>query len=318
MSTQTWTYAEYAALPENGRRFELIEGSLVEMSSPTRKHQIVSDAFLTALKAAINGTDFRVFYAPLDVALGSDVLNACETVVQPDLLVVPNGSSQSCVLGAPPWVLEVLSPSTSRHDQVVKLRLYEKYGVGEYWVVNPDQRTVTAFRRQESVFLPGENFAFDQQLTICSLGVRVNLQTVATELARQDAIDQKAMVGQCLGNWTYAEYAALPEDGRRFELIEGSLVEMSSPTRKHQIVSDAFLTALKAVINGTDFRVFYAPLDVALGSDVLNACETVVQPDLLVVPNGSSQICLLGPPPWVLEVLSQYEPTRSSRQTSPV
>jgi Uma2 family endonuclease len=172
-------------------------------------------------------------------------------------------------------------------------------------VVNPDQRTVTAFRREGNVFLPGESFAFDQDLAIYSLGVRVNLQTVATELARQDAIDQKAMAGQRLGTWTYADYAAMPDDGKRYQVIEGVLVEMPSPTSLHQILAGEFLLALNIALNGSVFKVLHR-VDIALGSTHLDSSRVVLQPDLvaLQLPISSQSLCYLGAPLWVLEVVS--------------
>lgn len=182
MSTQSWTYAKYAALPEDGRRFEVIEGSLVEMTAPTLLHQIVSAAFFSAIQRLLVDTRLRVLFAPVDVVLGHGELGGCETVVQPDLLVISKGPQGPCHHGPPLFVLEVLSPSTRRHDEVVKLALYEKHGVGEVWLVDAEGRTVNLFRRDGAVFLPGECCACDQQREIKSLGVYVNLCDVAAAL----------------------------------------------------------------------------------------------------------------------------------------
>ena len=186
----TWTYAEYAALPENGRRFEVIEGSLLEMTAPTLLHQIVSAAFFSAMERALVGTRFRVLFAPVDVVLGSNLVESAQTVVQPDLLILPYGQTASCYLGAPPWVLEILSPSSKHQDQVVKHRLYEKYGVGEYWLMDVENRALTVYRRAGNVFLPGIEFDLNQSLLIHALGICVDLRGLADQLAEQDAIDR--------------------------------------------------------------------------------------------------------------------------------
>lgn len=190
MSSRAWTYAEYAALPEDGRRFELIEGSLVEMPAPSKLHQRTSATFFSAVSIALTGMKFEVFFAPLDVVLGSEDLNSSRIVVQPDLMVLPIGPSSRCHLGSPPWVLEIMSPSSRHYDQVVKHRIYEKYGVGEYWLVDITQRVLTAYRRAGNVFLPGLVCNFDRPVAIESLGVLVNLKGVAGRLALQDAIDE--------------------------------------------------------------------------------------------------------------------------------
>ncbi len=135
------TYQDYLQLPEGGR-WEVLEGDLRMVPAPGELHQRVSSGLYDALKAFVKQHGLgRVYYAPMDVILAED------SVLQPDLLLirkdrlsilVPEG-----VRGAPDLVIEVLSPGpTAARDRGIKRHLYGRYGVQEYWLVDPDARTV--------------------------------------------------------------------------------------------------------------------------------------------------------------------------------
>ena len=139
-----FTYADYCTWPDD-ERWELIDGVAYAMSpSPTRWHQSVSWKLAGQLYKFLEGKSYQAFHAPFDVRLNAD--GADDTVVQPDILVVcdekklENGKG---VVGAPDLIIEILSPSSARHDSVTKLNLYMRSGVREYWIVNPDSKTVS-------------------------------------------------------------------------------------------------------------------------------------------------------------------------------
>ena len=141
------TYRDLRRLPEDGMRHELIDGEHYVTAAPRPKHQRVSGRlylrFGTFLEEHPLG---RVYYAPLDVVL-TDF-----DCVEPDLLYVSREREQRQMTedyleGAPDLVVEILSPSTKRFDQVVKHRLYERFGVSEYWIVDPEKETVLVYRR---------------------------------------------------------------------------------------------------------------------------------------------------------------------------
>ncbi len=144
-----FTYEDYRYTPAD-KRYELLEGELVNAPVPTIPHQRVCMALATRLHAFVKeGGLGEVFAAPCDVLLSNT------DVVQPDLLFVSRERSDILlggdnVRGAPDLVIEILSPSTSGLDRTLKRRLYAKYGVREYWLVDPDAKTV-------SVLLMGED-----------------------------------------------------------------------------------------------------------------------------------------------------------------
>ncbi len=134
------TYHDYVQLADD-KRYELVEGELFLVPAPNLRHQTIVGKLWTLLHTHAEANHLgKVFLAPCDVVL-------CEiTVVQPDLLFV---SSERCgiltdanVQGAPDLVVEILSPSTRERDLGIKRNLYAKYGVREYWIVNPDAKTV--------------------------------------------------------------------------------------------------------------------------------------------------------------------------------
>jgi Uma2 family endonuclease len=139
-----WTYADYCRIPADRRRHEIIDGEHFVSPSPDIGHQAVS-ARLTyeLLRLVEKAGRGRAFAAPLDVHLGRG------TVVQPDLLVVCRRNRSILgtrkVTGAPDLLIEILSPSRRAHDRVRKRRRYERAGVREFWVVDPDAHTVEQF-----------------------------------------------------------------------------------------------------------------------------------------------------------------------------
>ena len=139
---QRFTYADYCAW-DDGERWELIDGVSYLMSpAPLRVHQEISIKLSWKLQSFLNGKPCKLFAAPFDVRLNADTFD--DTVVQPDLLVVCDRSKlddRGCV-GAPDMVIEILSRTTERYDRLVKFQLYQKAGIREYWIVDPDIRAV--------------------------------------------------------------------------------------------------------------------------------------------------------------------------------
>lgn len=143
------TYADYLRWPEDVR-YELIDGAAYAMAGPDLAHQEIVGEVFAQLHRALEGHTCRPFVAPFDVRLpgpGQDD-DATDTVVQPDVLVVcdPAKLDRRGVRGAPDLVIEVLSPATAGHDQVLKRHVYERSGVREFWLIHPLDRTVTVYR----------------------------------------------------------------------------------------------------------------------------------------------------------------------------
>lgn len=136
------TYEAYASLPDDGMRYEVLEGTLEAMSpSPTANHQSVIRDLLLRMQGC--NSDYLVFVAPLDVILSRT------NVLQPDLLLIHRTRSEIVtkrgVEGAPDLVVEILSPSSRHRDKVRKMKIYAKHGVPEYWVIDIDAQTLERY-----------------------------------------------------------------------------------------------------------------------------------------------------------------------------
>jgi len=141
-----WTYELYALLPEDGRRHEIIGGEHYVTPSPDVRHQRVVAEVAFALTSVVkSGGQGVVLTAPCDVFLSET------DTVQPDVLYISRERSaimtETKIQGAPDLVVEVLSPSTRRRDEILKRDLYERFGVVEYWIVDPELETVKVWRR---------------------------------------------------------------------------------------------------------------------------------------------------------------------------
>jgi len=138
-----YTYDDYLKW-EDAERCELIDGVIYAMSpAPLRRHQGVSSNLHGQLFDFLKGKPCKVYAAPFDVRLNAGTYN--NTVVQPDVVVVCDKSKlddKGCV-GAPDLVIEILSPSTEVRDRVLKFNQYLQAKVREYWIVDPDSKTVT-------------------------------------------------------------------------------------------------------------------------------------------------------------------------------
>lgn len=141
-----YTFADVLVWDEK-ERIEIINGEVVMMAPPSSVHQEISGALFAQLYNYLDGKPCRVYAAPFAVRLfeqDGDTPDDVDTMVEPDLSVICDRSKidkQGCK-GAPDLVIEILSPSTRRHDRLVKLGLYQRAGVREYWIVNPEDRTV--------------------------------------------------------------------------------------------------------------------------------------------------------------------------------
>jgi Uma2 family endonuclease len=146
------TYDDFVLFPDDGKRHELIDGEHYVTPSPNLRHQRISGKlFLTIgsyLKAHPIG---ELFYAPLDVVLSNI------DIVEPDLLYVSRERAAEVLVpqhvrGVPDLVVEIASKGTRKRDETIKRELYERKGVTEYWVVDPEIDVVRVYRRRGEVF----------------------------------------------------------------------------------------------------------------------------------------------------------------------
>ncbi|MGZ0148044.1 Uma2 family endonuclease [Kribbella sp. WER1] len=141
------TRADLDRMPDDGHRYELIDGILLVSPAPKTRHQIISAAIYRVLFAACP-PDLLVLYAPVDVVLAED------TVLEPDLLVAPRDAFSERDLPGPPLLaVEVLSPSTRRVDLMLKFSRLEAAGCPAYWVVDPDTPSLIAWELQDGAYV---------------------------------------------------------------------------------------------------------------------------------------------------------------------
>ena len=135
------TYEDYCQLPDDGKRYELIEGEVHMIAAPTTAHQRISFNLTIAIGTYVRENSLgSLFAAPTDVVLSR------WDVVQPDLLFVSKDRealiTETHIDGAPDLIIEILSPSTASLDQLVKRQLYARHGVRELWLVSPEANTI--------------------------------------------------------------------------------------------------------------------------------------------------------------------------------
>jgi Uma2 family endonuclease len=154
--TRPLTYDDLAALPDDGKRYELINGELFELTGPTTKHQWSSSRLYTRLDGFVQQRQLGlVFYAPIDVYFTP------YNTVQPDIVYVSRERSgiirAQKIEGAPDLLMEVLSASNRGHDVVTKAAVYASFDVLEYWLVDPERETILVQSLRDGVFVPVES-----------------------------------------------------------------------------------------------------------------------------------------------------------------
>jgi len=145
MTRNVLTYEDYAALPADGKRYELHEGELSVTPSPGRPHQRILGNLHVILAAHVRSTERgELFLSPFDVILANT------SVVVPDLVYVDDSRlgrvSDRAVEGSPTLAVEILSPYSRAIDRRRKMTLYAAHDVTWYWIVDPDARTIEAYR----------------------------------------------------------------------------------------------------------------------------------------------------------------------------
>ena len=152
----TYTYADYLTWTWD-EMTELIRGKIYKMSpAPTSTHQKVSRELFLQIGNFLKGKKCQLFSAPFDVRLPSLKKGKKDkeiiTVVQPDLCVIcdPSKIDERGCIGAPDWIIEILSPHTSAKDLREKFDVYEEAGVKEYWVVHPQEQTILVYTLDEN------------------------------------------------------------------------------------------------------------------------------------------------------------------------
>jgi Uma2 family endonuclease len=148
------TYDDLLEIPDDGKRYEIIGGELVVTPSPTANHQRVLFQLIRLLDAfVLEHGGGELFFAPFDVQLGY------YDIVEPDLVFIATEQGRvpgehHKFEGSPVLVVEVISPSSRQTDHVRKMALYARSGVLEYWIADPEQRTLVVNLLEDQTYVP--------------------------------------------------------------------------------------------------------------------------------------------------------------------
>ena len=160
-----YTEEDYYNLPENVRA-ELIDGQIYYMAAPSRIHQKILMFLSKTIANYIDSKDgsCEVYPAPFAVKLFED---DDKTVVEPDISVIcdPNKLTERGCTGAPDWIVEIVSPSTSSHDYIRKLNLYAKAGVKEYWIIDPRTEKVFVYHLDQAD-VNADSYTFQDKIKV--------------------------------------------------------------------------------------------------------------------------------------------------------
>ena len=158
-----WTYEDLFTLPDDGRRYEIIDGELFEMPAPGSDHGFTITNLLLLLGPLVKALGGRIAAAPMDVFFGG------ANPVQPDIVVLLPARlhlvSERGIEGAPNLVIEVLSPSNPEDHLVTKRELYARGGVPEYWLVDPAAATIEVLALDGRVYRTHVRATGDQVVT---------------------------------------------------------------------------------------------------------------------------------------------------------
>lgn len=158
------TYEDYCLLPNDGKRYEIIDGELFVSPAPIPKHQtFVTNLTYYLVEYAKKHRLGKVYVAPVDVVFSQF------DVVEPDLIYISKSRAsimtRANVQGAPDLVVEVLSESTQKTDQTTKLKLYARFGVAEYWMIDPETCSAEIYRSGPQGLEQAGHLSSEDQLT---------------------------------------------------------------------------------------------------------------------------------------------------------
>lgn len=293
-----WSYADLLTLPDDGRRYEVIEGELYEMPSPNFWHATTIMNLVLLLGPVIRALGGRILTAPLDVFFqGADP-------VQPDILGL-----------LPDW-----NGHVSRRDQKahpISSWKCSAHQIGAT-ICLPSARSmpVPACANTGLSISTHAPWRFSRSIGMRSTGSRSPLATIALSLhfsgpwqsalpmsSRASRTEVASMaLSKSAGAWTYADLGALPDDGRRYEIIEGDLYEMPPPSWDHAATVMNLIALLVSVVRSMGGHLATAPVGVFLPGAEL------VEPDILAILPGSRARAggrgVAGAPDLIIEVLS--------------
>lgn len=175
-------YEDYLLFPEDGKRHEIIEGEHYMAPSPNVRHQSISGNLAFILNQYIEEHNLgKILYAPMDVVL------SYENIVQPDILFISKKNygiiTPQNIQGSPDLMIEIMSESSRKLDRLIKMKTYGKFGVEEYWLVDPAINQIEIFRKNKTGLNLFKSIQEEQGELTSPLfpGLKVNLKKVFEE-----------------------------------------------------------------------------------------------------------------------------------------
>ena len=174
--TKIWTYKDVQKLDDDNR-YEIINGKLHMLASPTTIHQIISRELSVQISKYFDGKPCEPFYAPLDVDIENKGKDAVK-LLQPDIFVICDKSKiKEKIHGAPDFVIEILSPGSTKRDTEEKFKTYERYKVKEYWIVDPTKKEIQLYLLRKNKYEDKGMYSFKDQIkSNIFFGLEINLK----------------------------------------------------------------------------------------------------------------------------------------------
>jgi Uma2 family endonuclease len=179
---KVYTYSDYLNFPEN-ERWEIIDGFPYMLAAPLWEHQGILGALYVQFYLQLEGSPCKVFASPFDLRLSHKKEKDKDTtsVFQPDILVVcdKSGLKGTGFYGVPDFIIEISSRSTARIDKTKKLDKYERAGVKEYWIVEPESETVSVFVLNNGIYGKAKYYFENDKIKLSALeNVEIDLERV--------------------------------------------------------------------------------------------------------------------------------------------
>lgn len=177
-SRSVFTYSDYCLLPDDGKRYEIIDGELHNAPAPYVRHQVVLRNLGGVLEPYCRqNAHGELLYAPVDVVL-SDI-----DVVQPDIIWISNENRRIITMkniqGVPDLVVEIVSPHTKRKDEELKVKLYQRFGVKEYWLIDPEGGVLSLYRLRGKLLELVQKYSDVETFkSRCFPGLKIDLKRV--------------------------------------------------------------------------------------------------------------------------------------------
>ena len=178
VQTKKYTYQDYLDLPEDGKRYEVINGEFIMVAAPSTFHQSVLINLVNDLKNFLNREKVgKVFCVPIDVKLSD------RNVVQPDIIFVSQNNSniitENNVEGTPDLIIEILSPDTAYHDLIEKKEIYERFDVKEYWIVDPKKQRIEIYQNINQRFELNQRIELEGTVeSLVIKGFKISLESI--------------------------------------------------------------------------------------------------------------------------------------------